>query len=655
MSRVYSLQQSFKKGAFGRELLARSDTDVYYQGASSMQDVVCRGLGGFSRRPGTLFIADVGEDAKLFGLTRTQGKRYFVAVGATNIKIYVVDETQSVATLSATTATIPSPYGADFASIDYTTFGNDAIIVHPDHPPKVLIRGASDANWTLTDMSFDVLPKFDYDDADSPAPTDCVIAFDTGSLTTSSQVVIALNGDQTQPFGMGSSSSLDLEAFRIAVEALPNIHAGPDNLALASGAPTEFTLTLTGKNSGEYAVTSYVDSGSGSISSNITTQGDSREEDAWSATRGYPSCATIFSSRLYLAGVPAAPVMVYGSEVARYTSFYVNKALDDEAVAAPTASNTADGVLWLTGTRNLQALTASGTYAAGESVVKPESFALIEQSNDGASACKPVNIEGSIVYLHKSGNSIRAQAYSDELKAVESASVSSYNPEYVRSPASMAVLRTPDNPDTNILLSCNDDGTIHCLTIQSQEAMNAASLWTTSGGSFKSVAAVGDTAAAIVERDGSYFLEQFDWTIWSDSTSKASAGVIDISYLSVDVDVIEGGVFKESVAASNSIAGDYAGIRVSPSVRTVPAVVKHQDGRAIGSKARIMRASLFVSDDTDGVLVNDRYIRQQQKGAGEFNIMQVRLSGWKYNPSIEITQKEPAPLLVQAVQMEVQG
>ena len=62
MSRVQSYQSSFTVGELDPLLRGRIDLQQYYNGVSEATNVIFEPQGGFSRRPGLRFVADITND-----------------------------------------------------------------------------------------------------------------------------------------------------------------------------------------------------------------------------------------------------------------------------------------------------------------------------------------------------------------------------------------------------------------------------------------------------------------------------------------------------------------------------------------------------------------------------------------------------------------
>ncbi|MDD7805470.1 MAG: hypothetical protein PUP46_07910, partial [Endozoicomonas sp. (ex Botrylloides leachii)] len=630
----------------------RNETGSYYEGALALDNVLSLAQGGVQRRPGLRYIDTVAEDGLLIPYSFNKNQRYSIFIGLIDILIYRLGTDGIYSRIQ----TLASPYTSleDVKQIKSSFSGDVVLLVHPDYPPKRLFRGASD-NWSISNQTFDVVPKWNFDDADSPAGSDCIIYFTDSGLTVNSQLTVGLNGFFTDPFTNTENNLIQ------AVSQLPNIHTGPDNISVVSN-PTERVLTLKGKNQDEYIVTTYVTSGPGTYTYTINTQGSSKKEPVWSATRGYPAAVAFFAGRLWLGGMRSVPATLYGSRSLDYFNFDEGTALDHQAIGVGVSSNQINPILHIVGGRNLQVLTEGGEYGLTNDSLTPTKANLFEQTNNGSSACRPASVQGQTFFVRADGKSLIGFVYQRSQQSYVSYNSSILNPSIIKDPQTMTVLKGLKGNDATYIIMVNNDGTLTILNVLISEGILSFTTADTQG-EFLSVSSNIDDVMFLVKRNingaDEYYVEQFDESLITDSAITSPTSPLNASRLIGEtVDLVTDGAYRQSEPASASMSDPYGatpvevGLRFETKIVPMPATLNPGNNKAFGDPIRISRVSVLT--DGNGIRVQGKLARHIETDSlqGAY-LYQYRTLGWRNLPTLSITQNDPAPITILSVQLEV--
>jgi len=156
--RIRTLQTAFNSGVLDPRLAARVDIKQYFQGADTGTNVLALPQGGFKRRPGMAYAATLGAESRLFTFSFNVEQTYVMAFQNNAIKVYMDGALQATVT---TTYTL-----AQCKELNITQSADTMIIVHEDHQPAKLVRGAAHTSWTLSNITLSNIPQFDFGSGD---------------------------------------------------------------------------------------------------------------------------------------------------------------------------------------------------------------------------------------------------------------------------------------------------------------------------------------------------------------------------------------------------------------------------------------------------------------------------------------------------------
>jgi hypothetical protein len=135
-------------------LANRTDVKQFYQGAATALNVVSSPQGGIQRRPGLRYLDTLNGTSRLAAFSFNTEQTYCVVFTNNNIEIFMEGVSQANVTTTYT--------AAQLAGMNWTQSADTMILVHPDHQPATLVRGASNTSWTLANITLTNIPTHDF-------------------------------------------------------------------------------------------------------------------------------------------------------------------------------------------------------------------------------------------------------------------------------------------------------------------------------------------------------------------------------------------------------------------------------------------------------------------------------------------------------------
>ena len=289
MARVSISQTSFTSGELDPRLAARHDYEGFYKGAETLENVVCLGQGGVTRRGGMKYIDTLTDTAVRYVTFEFNVTQTYLLVFA-NAKMYVYKDGVKQTSLNGTSNDyITVPYNAtQIKEMSFTQSADTLIICHNAHAPRSIVRGGSHATWTLSTIVFSFLPTFDFNrDYDSNT-------FSIGSGWD------AVDGDVTITCNAAN---------KITSEHVGGMFEGNGGVIRIESVNSGKT-TLTGKLIKEFVTQTTLDGVEVSL-----------EEPVWSAAHGYPNAVTFHESRLWFGNSTLRPQTLWASVIGEFFNF----------------------------------------------------------------------------------------------------------------------------------------------------------------------------------------------------------------------------------------------------------------------------------------------------------------------------------------------
>lgn len=662
------LQTSFASGVLDPRLAARSDIKPFYEGMSVGTNILCLPQGGIKRRQGMAYIDDIGENAILAEFAFNVTQTYLIVFTADAIDVYKDGVNQ---------ISIISPYGAsDLADLRWTQSADTMIIVHEDYEPRRLSRGATDDAWNLGVLEFTNIPTLSFYDALAAAPTDEVqsIAF-SGGWTGGETFQLQLEGNITGVITYSVTTATTEANIQNALRALSNTSA--TGITVAHNAGTTYHVTFGGDEGGiDWDLMIYSGTISAAVIANVT-EGTSAAEDVWSTVRGWPKTVAFFESRLVFGGSSHLPQSVWLSKTNDFFNFDQGTALDDEAIFITLDTDQVNAINGIQPGRHLQIFTTGGEFYISATPITPATAGVYRQSQHGSGGLTPVSIDGSTLFLDRSGKTLRDFVFTYEEEAYNANPLSVLAPQLINAPVDLAAVKSVSGDEANYVYIVNGDGTMAILNTLRSEGILAWSKWETAG-NILNVAVIVDDVYFLVERTinsvTKYYLEKADADTYTDSNIKAtqasSTTVTGLSHLDDELCRVkaDGAVMASNTPSGGSITVERAvedvevGLNFDPLVTTMPLNVNYQEGPNLAKDKRVGKVQVDMFESL-GLYVDDILLPSRNFGESMLDttpepytgLKETHLLGWSELATVTISQQDPLPMTILALAIEVEG
>lgn len=618
----------------------------------------------------------------------------------------------------------PSPYvSADLAEVDATVGADSLFLVHEDYAPRFLIFSESGLGYNdfqTDEVEFDFVPKHDFNDGDSPTPVSAVqvITFSAGWIRGDA-FQIELDGARTASVAYAGDSTADEQtatASNIAREVQKLFSVpGFDGVSCSRTGALAYTVTFAGASAKAYGlmtVVPLITGGTATATATVTSSaaGTAREEDAWSATRGYPRTTAFFEGRWYFGGSPAQPKTWWGSAVNNILYFDLGQAFDGDAL-----SGTFDGNSIITGLypgRNLQLFTTGGEYRFIKQPGEPITPSDVprKQTEYGSAKVRPIGIDGATIYVQRNRKSIRDFKFDINEDAYNSLSLSSLAPHLINEIADIAAWNGSRTDEISLVLVVNGDGTMAVLNTRREAEVTAWTRWFTGASAvvsattgavsgqdkFKAVGAVVEdiyfAVRRTVDEEEVTYLEVADVDMRMDAAElkryNAFGGANDytVAFAATDpllgqecrvtvdglvVDNITPAVGNVMVAIGETYPVDdttteiRVGLNFNTAVTPMPLNSMGRDGPNLIGKCRVVKGAVKVRN-TLGLRMNGRVLADRNFDIDSFdapltpfsgNLTLEESSNWDETEDklIEFTQVDPLPMEILGIQVNMEG
>lgn len=652
---IHLLKSDFTSGEVDPLLQARTDIKHYFSGAETLRNVLVMPQGGIKDRPGLKFVNDVstlnsGNDpddgARFVSFEFSSEITYLLLFVDQEIRIY--KDGAQVHTITGLTQWT----GAKLADINWTQSNDTLLIFHPTTQPYKIVR-VSDTNWTITLLTFDYIPQFDYSPSTStPAGTITPGAVD-------GQMKIAGSGTN---FTTGTYLNQKIEgngglATVIQVNSTTEIIVNVEIPFYNTDAITTTNWTLL-----------------------------SGFEDAWSNSRGWPVAGTFHDGRLWLGGGPR-PSTIWGSRIGEFFDFEPGSGLDDEPIDLTLDTDQLNDIVNLFSLRDLVIFTTGGEFYVPERPITPNSSSTINATRRGSKkGLRIAELDGSALFVQRGGKAIR------EFTLVEDGSgnyvadnLSLLSSHMINTPVDFAKRRSTNTEENDLLVLLNNDGTAAiCSAIRSQQVI-AWSTMDTPNGNLLNVGIDDTDIYFLVKRtiDGGskWFVEIFDKTLRHDSavyvdTSAGATSTITAAHL-LNEDEIHcygddnyQGSFTLDGSGQATIPNESdvyyeCGYFFQITAKTLPIEPTMKEGTQFGRKKRVVELTTELKD-TEHIVLNGREATFKQFGvSGSGSPLDVDgitftgrhkeegFLGYKDKSNVTITKNRPGKMTVLGVAAKI--
>lgn len=609
------------------------------------------------------------------------------------------------------------PYkSADLATLDAQSTAESMMMVHINYAPQFLIRlnsplasGSANAayyNFQTFLATFVTIPQVDYADTLSPVPTSDIQQINFGGgWNPGDTFTFTILTDTTGPITYAGDNQTTANAIAKAVQALWVVN-GFTGVSCQSNGSLSYTLTFAldaANPMGQIAITSL--SSSSTATATETQVGVSRQENAWSANRGYPSTVTFYQGRMYFGGLRSQEESILGSWVNDILNFDTDAGLDDQAIYATLSGVALNAVIGLFPGRSLCVFTTGGEFRFvndNAQPITPTSFPT-NQTQYGGAQIKPVMIDGNIIFVQRNRNSIRDFQFDYTQDQFNSLGLTSFAGNLVYDVQDMAAWNGSLDEEINLVFVVNGvnsnvnsptnpnplpDGTCAVFNTRKEANVQGWTLWQTQG-EYVNVGAVVDDIYFLVVRQlqngpALVFEQALEGTFMDCGTgtvtpSTPQSAVTGLGWLNgLDCRVLGDGFVLDDVTPVNGqvtlTRGGYAyaasqyeiGLNFNPTVEPMPIqTVRWPAGSNLARKKRIVTARFKVAN-TLGLLYNGQQLPTATIDTYDFDSAQVPFSGiieledastWDEttDKTVTFTQVDPLPFYLMFVDIELSG
>lgn len=684
-----TLVTNFSAGELDPKLKGRPDLTAYAQGASKMRNLLPFATGGCFPRPGTRFGQALPGKERIIEFIFDDDEKYLIGFAHNLIRFYDPDMSllQQLAAPWAESAIFDITYAQAY----------DVLFLAHRNMPRQKVTRTGLSTFTIEafqDETFSTgmskKPFWSY----HPASYGIVMSADSGNIA------VGIYKDN------GATPVTDYWTADHVGRVIRVKHTNADEAGeiLLTGPYTAGSQNMPGTVVGTFSV-------AGTIAA-FTFTTDWAEE-AFNATRGYPSAVGIVGERLWWGGGHSAPEGIWASRINGFFDYAIGPN-DDDPMQFGLKADRVHEVRHIIAPKEVGFLTRDGEWIveepAGGGGVTPATIEPKSRTKYGSPyGVRPLSYDGATLFVQRNGRNVREMRYDDLEQSYQSDSASLLAGHLVRNPVDTAVqYGTPTRPEEYAYF-VNDDGSLavfHGLrdqkvagwqllhlgpdhegdggytmdddnvdmastTVFSMDADNPA-------GRFISVACLDDTVYAVVERESSYSLEKFEEELMVDmakTVSLTAPGRVftSLSHLEgktawavwngnvLGSGVVVDGTLDLSAAAIPEVTDVDIGLFYGITLRLMPA--DFSDGRGEVSAGRVRRIikAIVIPEKLQRIKVNGwPLIQRTQTIAGVTFAQPLDTPAEFYQfdstrePAIEIVNDQPTSGSILAVNIDVE-
>lgn len=585
MARFVQLQTNFTTGELDPLLRARVDLEQYPNALEKATNVVIQPQGGLKRRPGTRHLfelpASAADGVRIVPFEFSVDDSYMLVF--VDLRMYIIKDGVLVADINGT----GNPYlvttitSAMLDNINFTQSADTMIICHPDLQPVSLLRGATDASWTYSSITFDAIPNYAFTlTVTNPAGTITPSAV-TGNVTITASSAVFSAGNVGQ-----------------------YINAVPQGRARI----VSFTSTTVVEAIMEFPFfnTSAIATGNWDLETGY--------EAVWSPARGWPRSVVFHEGRLFFGGSKSRPSTVWGSKIGLFFNFKIDEALDDDAVEAILDTNQLNVIVDMTSGRDMQVFTTGGEFfvpQAGTDPITPATFIFKAVSRNGMKPGTVVEpLSSGTLFIQRQGKSLNEFLFSDAQLTYVSQRISLLCGHLLKDPKRIALRRSTQTDEGDLLFIVNEaDGGMAVFSLLRSQQVVAPSEFLTDGRFIDVGVDVTDTYVAtrrVFDGVTKYYMERFEDGLFTDCafTGGAAASASGLPHEDKVLDVIcDGAVQDQETVVAGEVTFQRAsttafevGLPITVLVRTMPVEIRLQTGTRIAFKKRLVQINAIVEN-----------------------------------------------------------
>jgi hypothetical protein len=656
MARFISFQTNFSTGELDPLLRARVDIEQYNNALEEATNVVIQPQGGLKRRPGLKHVLELpnsstpsaGNGVRLVPFEFSVDDSYMLCF--VHQRMYVIKNGVVVTAINGGAnnyLTISSVTSSMLDQLNWTQSADTLIVVHPDLAPIKIVRGANDASWTATAITFDSIPQYAFT---------LSVTNPSGTLTPS-----AVSGNIT----LTASASVFT-----AASVGQYVNASPQGRAKIVSYTSGTVVS---------AIVEYPFFSTSAIA-NGNWDYESGYEAVWSAGKGWPRTVAFHEGRLYFGGSKSRPSTVWGSKIGIFFDFQIAEALDDDGVEATLDTNQLNVIVDIISGRDLQVFTTGGEFyvpQSGTDPITPLTFNFKAVSRFGMRPGTRVeSLESGTVFVQRQGKALNEFVFSDSQLTYVTQRISLLSGHLLRQPKRIALRRSTDTDEGDLLMISNaEDGTIAVYSLLRSQQIVAPSKFSTDGEFLDvgvDVTRIFTVTKRVFNSVTRYFVEEFSESVFTDCafTGGAASTASSLPHVGKSLNVITDGVpqANETVSSGGSVTFDRAsttsyevGLPINVRIKTMPVEVRLQSGTRVAFKKRIAQVNAIVQN-TQHIQINNQPVPFQNFDGPLLDLPVQEFSGvkrldgvlgYEREAAIEVTQVLPLKMNLLGLEFKV--
>jgi len=276
MTRFINIQTNFTSGEIDPLLRARIDLKQYENACEKLTNVIVQPQGGVKRRPGLKYLAEIANassGARLVPFEFSVTDSYMLVFSNNQMAVFkdgtLITNINGSGNSYLDTSSVGLT-GSRLNTICYTQSADTMIIVHPDFNPVKLVRGGTDASWTISVITFDSIPYYAFTETFTNPAATLTADKTSGTVKVTASASVFTAGSVGQYINASPQGRLRITAY--------------DSGTVVRGI-TEIP----------FFDTNAIASGSWEVEGGY--------EAVWSSTKGWPRTVTFHEGRLYYGGV----------------------------------------------------------------------------------------------------------------------------------------------------------------------------------------------------------------------------------------------------------------------------------------------------------------------------------------------------------------
>ena len=586
-------QADFATGEIDPKFISRTDVEKYRSSLQKARNVLLRTQGGFERRPGTLFRADLGAASRLEPFIFSEDQEYVFAFQHQALKIY------STAGVLLQTITSQPWTSSNYNELNFTQQGDTMIVCHSTFIPKVIKRTGA-TTFTSTDFAFDTSlngkrtyqPYFKFADDTvtldvntASAGTGVIIDASTSyftsdyvgtkllfndrveatitGFTNASRVTATLNEDlevelDEDPFatqqgsgvvkvthvahGLGTGMQVTISGAE-DIMTLNDADPPVDEGLAASNLNANFNITVVDDDHYEITAansdtaTESVDGGGVRVVVKSHAPTRNWKEQVVSTVNGFPKAIAFHEQRLFFGGVTNIPDLLAGSKVGQFFNFDVGDSDDSDSIQIQIASDEINEIRHILSGQRLEILTNTAEWYLRPAVGKPITpvdISVIKQSNLGSQLSGITRkFDGGTLFVQTNGKVIRSYEWDGGTEQYTAAPISLLSSHLIQNPTDSDRIKALSESDQQLALFTSTDGSLAIYSAHKLENLKGWVKWTTDG-TYSSIACTSNNIYSAVTRTINsatvYYLEQFADTAFDLPTDMTVTKTVSGSY-----------------------------------------------------------------------------------------------------------------------------